>query len=368
MKRLTDPATLLLVIAGLIAAYLLMWPVPVDPVGWKAPEARGLVDPFEANDYLGPARAIELAGHEGPEDIASPLDGFFYASTHGGRIIRFRPDGAELTTFADVGGRPLGIEFAADGALYVANAYLGLQRVSRDGAVELLVDNALGAPLVYTNDVAISDDGIIYFTESSSKFGAEAFGGTYPASLLDILEHGGHGRLFRFDPATKDLDVLIDDLNFANGVAISDDQRFVLVAETGHYRIWRHWLTGDSAGTSEVIIDNLPAFPDNINNGLQGRFWIGMVAPRVDILDTLSAKPFLRKVVQRLPQFVRPAAVPSTHVIAIDGDGDVLMNLMDTGARFPSVTGAFESRQAIYLSTLFGDRLPRLDKRDLMIN
>ena len=368
MKRLANPANLLVAVAAIIAAYLLLWPVPVDPVSWAAPEDRGLVDPFEANDYLLPARPIELAGHEGPEDIGSPLDGYFYASTVTGEIIRFRPNGSELETFAEVGGRPLGIEFARDGTLYVANAYLGLQRVSKDGTVELLLDKVGGQPLVYTNDVAIGNDGIVYFSESSSKFSAEKFGGTYAASLLDIMEHGGHGRVLRFDPSSSEVEVIMDGLNFANGVAISEDQSFLLVSETGHYRIWRHWLTGEDAGTSVVVLENLPAFPDNINNGLQGRFWVGLVAPRVALLDTLSAKPFMRKVAQRMPQFVRPKAVPSTHVIAINGDGEVLMNLMDSTARFPSVTGAFETREAIYLSTLFGSKLPRLDKADLLTN
>ena len=161
------------------------------------------------------------------------------------------------------------------------------------------------------------------------------------------------------------LKVIIDDLNFANGIAISADQSFLLVAETGSYRILKHWIMGPRSGETEVIIDNLPGFPDNINNGLNGRFWIGLVSPRNALLDKLSNKPFIRKIVQRLPAFVRPKAVPSSHVIAIDGDGDVLMNLQDPAARFPALTGVFETRDALYLTSLFGNELARLDKQDL---
>ena len=114
-----------------------------------------------------------------------------------------------------------------------------------------------------------------------------------------------------------------------------------------------------------MILDNLPGFPDNINNGLNGRFWVGLIAPRSKILDDNSGKPFTRKVMQRMPQFLRPKAVPSTHLIGISGDGDVLMNLMDTQARFPAVTGAIESRQNIYLSSLFGNRIAVVRKKDL---
>ncbi|MBT8078795.1 MAG: SMP-30/gluconolactonase/LRE family protein [Gammaproteobacteria bacterium] len=366
MKRPGTPATLVIAIALMLVGYLLLWPVPVDPVAWSAPGDRGLVDPFATNDILGRARAIELPGHDGPEDVATPFDGFFYASTADGKIIRFRPNGSGLEVFANLGGRPLGIDFDSDGNLLVANAYLGLQRVTPEGRIDLLVDEVGGKQLAYVNDVAAGANGIVYFSDSSSKFGAEAHGGTYPASLIDILEHGGHGRVLRHDTKSGSTDVLMDGLNFANGVAISEDQQYLIIAETGHYRIWRHWLAGDRAEESEVILDNLPGFPDNVNNGMQGRFWIGLVAPRVAILDKLSDKPFLRKAVQRMPAFVKPKAVPSTHAIAITGDGVVLMNLQDTAASYPAITGVMETRDAIYLSTLFGNVLPRLDKNDLV--
>ena len=112
-------------------------------------------------------------------------------------------------------------------------------------------------------------------------------------------------------------------------------------------------------------LDNLPGFPDNINNGLNGRFWIGLVAPRIASLDALSARPFLRKIVQRLPAATRPRALPSSHVIAITGDGQVLMNLQDPAATFASLTGVLETRDALYLTSLFGKQLGVLMKEDL---
>ena len=154
--------------------------------------------------------------------------------------------------------------------------------------------------------LAVADDGTIYVSDASVKFGAEQFGGTYESSLLDIMEHGGHGRVIAYNPASGEAEVIIDSLQFANGVAISDDQDYLLIAETGSYRILRHWLRGPAAGRTEVILDNLPGFPDNINNGMHGRFWVGLVAPRNEWLDALSGRPFLRKVVQRLPAATHP--------------------------------------------------------------
>jgi len=357
----------LVVIGSLLVAatlYLLFWPVPVDPVAWNAPVDQGLVDPFGPDDRLGRARAIDLGHHDGPEDVTSGHDGLLYATTKDGLILQIDGYG-KVREFADVGGRALGIETDADGSFVVANAYTGLQRISQDGRVESLLSEVDGKPLMYADDLAIANDGTIYFSEASTKFGAEKSAGTYEGSLLDIMEHGGHGLIIAFHPDEDVARVIIDGLQFANGVAISDDQSYLLVAETGSYRILKHWLLGPRAGETDVLIDNLPAFPDNINNGLNGNFWVGLVAPRVEVLDSLSDKPFLRKVVQRLPASLRPKAEPYSHVFMIDGDGVVLMNLQDPAARYPSLTGVYETSSSLFMTRLFGNELPVLDKDDL---
>ena len=352
---------------AILTLYLFLWPVPVDPVSWDAPQDLGLVDPFEANDRLRRARLIDLGTHAGPEDVAGGPDGKIYTGTSDGNIIRFASNGSGVEIFARAGGRPLGLEFDRDGNLYVANAYLGLQKIAPDGQVTLLTDSVDGAPINYTDDVAVARDGSIYFSDASAKFGVREIGDTYQASLLDIMEHGGHGSVLKYDPATDETSVVIDGLNFANGVAISDDQRFLLINETGTYRVLRFWLDGDRAGETDVVIDNLPGFPDNINNGRSGKFWIGLVAPRIRLLDNMSDMPWLRRLVQRLPSAVRPQAVPSSHVIAISGDGEVLMNLQDSAATLPGLTGVYESRDALWLSSLFGTSTALLDKRELAV-
>jgi len=347
-----------------VLLYLLLWPVPIDPVAWDAPINEGLVDPFGADDRLMHARSIDLGEHHGPEDVALGQDGNLYATLANGMVLQIDSRG-QVSEFADIGGRALGIEGDADGSLIVANAYLGLQRVHADTSVEVLVDAVDGHPLVFANDLAIAADGVVYFSQSSAKFGAEQFGGIYQSSLLDIIEHGGHGQIIRFDPATQATDVIIDSLNFANGVAISEDQRYLLISDLGSYRILKHWLQGPNKGTTEVLLENLPALADNINNGLNGRFWIGLISPRNKLLDDLADKPLLRKMVQRLPAFLRPQAERYSHVIAINGDGEVLMNLQDPTARFSSLTGVLETGDALYLTNLFGNQLPVISKSDL---
>ena len=345
--------------------YLTLWPVPIDPVAWHAPPDKGYVDPFAVNDLLRRARRIDLGDHRGPEGAAFGVDRGLYLTTESGTVLRL--SGQDIRTVANVGGRPLGIAAATDGSLLIANAYLGLQQVEPDGTVSTLVDTVDGQPLVYVNSVTQAPDGKIYFTESSTKFGAREYGGTYDAALLDILEHGANGRLLVFDPDSGAADTLLTGLHYANGVAAGNDGRhdFLVLAETANYRIMKVWLNGPKSGQAEVMIENLPAFPDNVTAGQQGRFWIGLAAPRNKLLDRLSGQPFLRSVVQRLPAAMRPQAEPVSHVIAINGNGDVLMNLHDPDARVPTLTGAVETASTIFMTTLFGSEMLVLDKRDI---
>jgi sugar lactone lactonase YvrE len=350
---------------GLAILYLLFWPVPINPVTWDAPQSAGYVDPFETNNRLRFARAIELGDYVGPEDVAIGSDGYLYVPTLDGTILRIHPREHTISVFANTGGRPLGIEADADGSFLVANSYLGLQRVMPDGAVSLLLDEVAGKPLVYPNNLALADNGVVYLSECSTRFSPHEYGGTLQASILDLMEHNTQARIIRYDPVSGDADVLLDGLSYANGIAISTDQSYLLINETGNYRVLRYWLEGPAAGTSDVILDNLPGFPDNLTRGHNDRFWIGLIAPRNELLDKLSDKPFLRKVTQRLPAFLRPKATMSSHVFAITGDGVVLMDLQEAQPRFPMLTGVTETEDALYLTTLIGSQLPVLAKRDL---
>jgi len=53
---------------------------------------------------------------------------------------------------------------------------------------------------------------------------------------LLLIEGDKSGRFVKYDPATKETTVLIDNLEFGNGVAISKDGTFVVVEETSSGR------------------------------------------------------------------------------------------------------------------------------------
>jgi sugar lactone lactonase YvrE len=358
-RRIVAAVGLILAIA---LAYLLVWPVPVTPVAWEAPVAPGYVGAFARNDRLKDLELLPIGDNHGPETVALDVDRRIYAATHEGRIVRLQADGSNPENWVTTDGRPLGIQFDAAGNLLVADAFRGLLGIAPDRTVTVLATEADGTPIRYANSVDVAADGKVYFSDASTKFGAKQWGGTYSASLLDILEHGGHGRLLVYDPATKKATTLVTGINFANGVAIAHDQSYVLVAETGAYCVLRHWISGPKRGLTEPLIDNLPGFPDNLSTGRNGRFWLALTAPRNDLMDRLSDAPFVRTMIQRLPAFVRPKAVAYGHVIAFDGAGRVIASLQGPSGAYRLATGATEADDHIYVGSLVMPSLGRLPK------
>ena len=146
---------------------------------------------------------------------------------------------------------------------------------------------------------------------------------------------------------------MLDNLTFTNGVALSHDGEYLLLAETGPYRISKVWLAGPRAGQRETLLDNLPGLPDNITTGTDGVFWVALPSHRSRVLDSLLPKPGrIRTVVWALPDALQPAASRCTFVLGIDGQGNVVHNLQADGKRFHYVTGVREGAGHLWLGSL----------------
>jgi sugar lactone lactonase YvrE len=348
-----------LLLAFCAIGYLLFWPVSVNPVAWEAPKNSGLTRKFSPNTALSHLEFYSLDGQTGPEDLAIDSFGNIAVSLHSGAIMRLQKNANAFQLWVNTEGRPLGIEFDKDDNLIVADAYRGLLSIAPSGKISVLATTADGLDIVYADDLDIADNGLIYFSDASTKFGAQQFGGTLAASMLDILEHGGQGRLLVYDPNTTETHTLLDELNFANGVSLNHDQTSVLVIETGSYRVIQYWLKGKKKGKFDVLIDNLPGFPDNISQSLDGHYWLGLASPRSSALDALSTYPFLRKIIQRLPAILRPKPQHYGHVIKINSHGEVLQSLQDPSGRYPMTTGVLETYDSLFISSLTTSSLAR---------
>ena len=312
------------------------------PQAWTPETSPGLRGEFESNDRLADAELRPVAG-TGPEDVAVDPAGFVYTGLEDGRILRLPPGGGEAELLADTGGRPLGLELHPQGGLVVCDAERGLLHLAPDGGLETLVDRVDGERLKFTNNAAVAGDGTIYFTDTSRRFGIAGY-------KLDLLEHSGTGRLFALRPDGA-VEQLLDGLQFANGVALDPEERWLLVAETGAYAIRRLWLAGDRAGRDETFVDNLPGFPDNLSTG-EGVFWVALPSPRDRLLDALLPRPALRHLIARLPDRLQPGPRRHGFVLAFDAAGRVVHNLQDPSGRVAMTTGARQHGGRLYLGSL----------------
>jgi sugar lactone lactonase YvrE len=339
-------------IAGIIA-YLLAWPVPINPAPWTPPHAPELAGVYAQNSELAQIEKLNVDGFA-PEDVAIDREDRIYCGAIDGRIFRFPADGSRAELFADTHGRPLGLIFDHDGNLIVADAVKGPLSIARDGSITTLTTQSEGIPFGCTNDLDVARDGTIYFTDSSSKF---------PLTQLkaDLLEHQPNGRLLAYDPRTKQTRTLLRDLYFANGVAISPDQSFVLVAETGAYRVRRFWLSGPKQGQSDLFIDNLPGFPDGILSNGRDTFWLAIVNRRDATLDRLLPHPFLRKVVFRLPSFLQPDIKRYAFVLGLDQNGRGVRNLQDPSPQcFAQIANVVEHKGKLYFGSIGESAIGRM--------
>ena len=250
--------------------------------------------------------------------------------------------------FSNTKGRPLGMAFDSEENLIIADAVRGLISIDRNGEVKTLStkSDSDDIPFKFVDDLDIASDGKIYFSDASSKYG-------YGSDRLELFEHTPNGRLLVYDPATKETKTLLNDLYFANGVALSTDESFVLVNETCMYRIQKYWLKGEKAGTSEVFIENLPGFPDNVSSNKEGIFWVALFNPRNNFVEMSSNKPFLRKIVLRLPELLQPQPIRHSFVLGLDESGKIVHNLQyQSNKAYSPITSVKQYENNLYFGSL----------------
>jgi len=357
MKKVLGAVVVILI---LLAAYLTLWPVPIKPVQWIPPLSAGYTGPHAANTKLANLKIISLGTEEGPEQIVIGKDGKLYTTVTSGKIMRMNQDGTQQEVFASTGGHVLGFDFDAQGNIIAADVDNGLVSISPDKKISVLTDKVNGEPIIYADAAVVAKSGKIYFSDATTRFAPKDWGGVFQASILDILEQRSTGRVLEYDPATKTTRVLAKGFSFANGVALSSDENWLFVNETGKYRVWKISVNArdlDIANSSELaklLFENLPGYPDNLMRGLDGKIWLGFAKPRNPSIDkmTITSTPFMRKLTYRLPLFMWPVPKPYGHVMAFTEDGKVVADLQDPSGAYPETTGVTETADRLYIQSL----------------
>jgi sugar lactone lactonase YvrE len=286
----------------------------------------------------------------GAEDVvvapAGPDKGAVFTGTADGAIWRVHDDGGRIDRVADTGGRPLGIEIDVDGRLLVCDAEKGVLRVDPGtGAVETVVDRVAGVPMAFCNNAAVADDGTVWFSDSSTRYGIDHW-------REDFVQDTATGRLLRRD-TDGEVDVVLDGLRFANGVALAADASYVAVAETAARTVVRRWLTGPRAGERDLLVDDLPGYPDNIARGSDGLIWVSIASPRDALVERIQHAPkLLRRSVTAVPRAFQPQPRRTVRAQAFDAEGRLVHDVDAPADDFHMVTGVREHDGRLWLGSL----------------
>jgi gluconolactonase len=147
-------------------------------------------------------------------------------------------------------------------------------RTEQDGTVTTIADRHNGKRLNSPNDLAVSRDGAVWFTDPPYGILSDYEGGK-AASEQD----GNH--LYRVDTVTGVTDVAADDFDKPNGLAFSPDQTVLYVAdsgashaEDGPHNIRRFSVSGASLSGGEVFAEISPGVPDGLRTDTGGNVWI----------------------------------------------------------------------------------------------
>ena len=352
MRSVLKFAVVLIVVIG---GFLLLMPTKVHPLAWTPAPAPSMVSGVYAdNQRLKDVERIGAADIDGPEALLLE-EGALITGLHDGRVIRSSLDGKTRTLLTDTGGRPLGLARHPNGMLVIADGLKGLLSLDALGQVIPLTTEANGVPFGFTDDVAIDKSGhYAYFSDASSRWG-------YGKDGAAIIEHGGDGRLLRYDFQSGKTEVLLEKLEFANGVTLGPDDAYVLVNETGAYRISRYWLSGPKAGTHDVFIDNLPGMPDNLAFNGRDRFWVALYAPRNALLDATAPHPFVRKMIARAMTVLPKPVEKRGFALGLDLNGKVIANLQDASdGNYSPITTVREYGEWLYFGSLKAQHMVRL--------
>lgn len=218
--------------------------------------------------------AAGLGWGEGPV-LLPAAGGVVFSDVAASILWLWRLDAAEATVFRSPSHHANGNTADAEGRLITCEHQT--RRVTRtelDGRITVLADAYTGRPLNSPNDVVAARDGAVWFTDPPYGLLRGECG---PDARMEQPVAG----VYRIDPGTGDVRLMIGCLDKPNGLAFSPDERSLYVSDTGHSHrpggnrhIFRFDIAPDgTAGPLTVFREIVPAACDGLRIGADGVIW-----------------------------------------------------------------------------------------------
>ena len=211
------------------------------------------------------------------------------------RILEFDPTSGETREYRTAVEFTNGRTLDRQGG--VVQCSHGRRRVERDvdGVVTAVVDSFNGRRLNSPNDVVVTRNGAVWFTDP-------------PYGIASGTNEGHEGEqeydgcyVFRFDPASRGLVPVITDLVHPNGLAFSPDESLLYVADTAGpdhglpFRIAVYDVNGGRCHRGRTFVELDDQHPsDGFRVDVRGRVWtsagpsVRVYSPAGQLLDQLD--------------------------------------------------------------------------------
>ncbi len=203
-----------------------------------------------------------------------------YSDIPNNRIVEFSEQTQALTVYDDHAGFANGRTLDLDGSVIQCSHGRRVVERDRDGELSTIVSSWNGARFNSPNDVVVTSDGTIWFSDPSYGIERPAEG--------QLGEHEyGDRYVFRFEPHTGRIDPVVMDIEQPNGLAFSPDERILYVADSsidpageanparpgGHAIHAYDIFEGRHAKNGRTLVEVDPGLPDGFRVDVAGNIW-----------------------------------------------------------------------------------------------
>lgn len=240
---------------------------------------------------------------QGPESIVVDDKENWYTGLNDGRVVKIANAGKENEAVINLTGfikytagrdrtarRPLGMRLFM-GKLYFADTYQGIFSIDLETETweKIVGYDDVKPPLAFANDLTISTDGEIYFTDATARW-------QYHNTIYSIMEGECTGRVYKVGINTKRPELVRDHLCFPNGIELNTDEDKLLVSESSAQRI--SIINLDSKNIEKQVL--LHGNGDNIRRSKTGGYWVPLPGLSDSISDFLKPFPFIRNIAAKI--------------------------------------------------------------------
>jgi gluconolactonase len=188
-----------------------------------------------------------LPGAEGP---VFDRDGRFFMVWPGqGQVLEIL-EGGEKVEICNTGGIPAGLQVDPDNVIWIADMKRGILKTTREGELTAVVETYEGLPIRGCNDVYFDGQGNLYFSAPVGSNADDALGEVY-VRLTD-------GSVHRLDDGYK----------FSNGLAVTDDDKTLIVAETYTKSLWAYDVSEPGTAKNKRLFAKVPGDDEGGPDGM----------------------------------------------------------------------------------------------------